>query len=248
MPWTPPSPEDEILFPFPGRAGRGVRVAVIDSGVHAAHPHIRSVAGGVSVLPDGTVEEGTFSDRLGHGTAVMAAIQEKAPEAEYLAVKVFDAALRSTAIALGRAIEGAIQRQVDIINLSLGTTNAAHKAQFERLVEQARSAGVAIFAARESEGRACFPGSLEGVFGVDVDEQCERTSYRAREIENGFVFSASPYPRPAPGIPKERNLQGISFAVANVSGFAARALEGLADRSLAALRKTLIWGCHVYPP
>jgi subtilisin family serine protease len=248
MPWTPPSPEDEVLFPFPGRAGLGVRVAVIDSGVHATHPHIRSVAGGVSVLPDGTFEEGTFSDRLGHGTAVMAAIQERAPEAEYFAVKVFDAALRSTAIALGRAIEWAIQQRVDIVNLSLGTTNVAHRALFERLVEQARAAGVAICAARESEGRPCFPGSLEGVFRVDVDEQCKRTSYRARETEDGLVFSASPYPRPAPGIPKERNLQGISFAVANLSGFAARALEGLADRSTAALPEMLIGGCHVYPP
>jgi len=247
MPWTPPSPEDEGLFPFPGRAGRGVRVAVIDSGVHARHPHIRSVAGGVSVLPDGTVEEGAFSDRLGHGTAVMAAIQERAPEAEYFAVKVFDGALRSTAIALGRAIEWAIQRQVDIVNLSLGTANAAHRALFERLVERARSAGVAIFAARESDGRACFPGSLEGVFGVDVDDPCERTEYRARQSVDRLVLSASPYPRPAAGIPKERNLQGISFAVANVSGYAARALEGLPDRSLAALGNTLMGGCRVYP-
>jgi subtilisin family serine protease len=242
MTWIPPSPEDEILFPFPGRAGRGVRVAVIDSGVHVTHPHIRSVAGGVSVLPDGTVVEAAFGDRLGHGTAVMAAIQERAPEAEYFAVKVFDAALRSTAIALACGIEWAIQRRVNIINLSLGTTNAAHGAQFERLVEQARSAGVAIFAARESEGRACFPGCLEGVFAVNVDDQCERTSYRARETEDGLVLSASGYPRPAPGIPKERNLQGISFAVANVSGFAARALEGLPDRSPTALRSALIGG------
>jgi subtilisin family serine protease len=240
MTWTPPSPDDEILFPFPGRAGRGVRVAVIDSGVHPTHPHIRAVAGGVSVLPDGTVEEGAFGDRLGHGTAVMAAIQERAPEAEFFAVKVFDAALRSTATALGRAIEWAIEQRVDIVNLSLGTTNAAHRMQFERLVEQALAAGVAIFAARESEGQACFPGSLEGVFGVDVDEQCERTSYRARETEHGLVLAASPYPRPAPGVPKERNLQGISFAVANVSGFATRAMEGLAGPAPATLRHALI--------
>lgn len=194
------------------------------------------------MLPDGTAEEGAFSDRLGHGTAVMAAIQERAPEAEYFAVKVFDGALRSTAIALARAIEWAIQRRVDIVNLSLGTTNEAHKAQFERLAEQARAAGTAIFAARESHGRACFPGRLEEVFGVDVDDQCERTSFRARETENGLVLSASPYPRPAPGIPQERNLHGISFAVANVSGFAARALEGLSERSPAALRRVLIGG------
>ncbi len=169
MTWIPPSPEDERLFPFPGRAGRGIRVGVIDSGVHATHPHIRTVAGGVTVQADGTIEENTFTDRLGHGTAVMAAIQERAPAAEYFAVKVFDDALRSTAKALFGALEWAIERRVDIVNLSLGTTNSAHAGRFERLVEQALTAGVAIFAARDTEGHACFPGCLAGVFGVSLE-------------------------------------------------------------------------------
>ena len=240
MTWTPPSPEDERLFPFPGRTGLGIRVAVIDSGVHAMHPHIRSVAGGVSVRADGSIEENTFTDRLGHGTAVMAAIQERAPEAEYFAVKVFDGALRSTAEALFGALEWAIERRVDIVNLSLGTTNSAHAERFERLVEQALAAGVAIFAARNANGHACFPGCLDGVFGVSIDDRCERTSYRALETADGLALMASGYPRPIPGIPKERNLQGISFAVANMSGFAARALEGLPEHSPAALRRALI--------
>lgn len=244
MSWIPPSPEDERRFPFPGRAGRGVRVAVIDSGVHAAHPHIRAVAGGASVGADGSIEENSFADRLGHGTAVMAAIQERAPEAECFAVKVFDGALRSKAAALFRALRWAIERPVDIVNLSLGTTNAAHAEQFERIVEQARVAGIAIFAPREAEGLACFPGCLDTVFGVNVDEKCERTSYRVREAAGGLALLASGYPRPAPGIPKERNLQGISFAVANVSGFAARALEAMPTRSPEALRRALIGGLH----
>ena len=54
------------------------------------------------------------------------------------------------------------------------------------------------------------------------------------------ALMASGYPRPIPGIPNERNLQGISFAVANMSGFAARALEGLPGHSAAALRRALM--------
>ena len=38
-------------------------------------------------------------------------------------------------------------------------------------------------------------------------------------------LAASGYPRPIPGVPVERNLSGISFAVANVTGFLARLLE-----------------------
>jgi hypothetical protein len=235
MTWIPPSPDDEILFPFPGRTGRGVRVAVIDSGAHAAHPHIRSIAGGVTVNADGSIEEGAFLDRLGHGTAVMAAIQERAPEAEYFAIKVFDERLSATAGALVRAIEWAIEQRVHLVNLSLGTANPAHADRFARVAAQAEAADVALVAAR-----TCLPGSLDGVLGVALDEQCARTTYVARETAEGMLLAASGFARPAPGIPPERNLQGISFAVANVTGFAARALEGLTDRSPAALRRALV--------
>ena len=40
---------------------------------------------------------------------------------------------------------------------------------------------------------------------------------------------ASPYPRPIPGVPVERNLHGISFAVANATGLIARVLRDEPD-------------------
>ena len=40
------------------------------------------------------------------------------------------------------------------------------------------------------------------------------------------VVAAAPYPRPIPGVPVERNLSGISFAVANVTGVLGRVVEG----------------------
>jgi subtilisin family serine protease len=88
----------------PGPTGRGVRIAVIDSGVFATHPHVGGVAGGVAITLDGT-EHGDFVDRLGHGTAVAAAIKEKAGDAEIYAVKVFDRTLSTSVATLVRAIE-----------------------------------------------------------------------------------------------------------------------------------------------
>ena len=38
-------------------------------------------------------------------------------------------------------------------------------------------------------------------------------------------FAASGFPRSLPGVPPKRNLHGISFAVANMTGFVARACE-----------------------
>jgi hypothetical protein len=89
--------------PFAGFTGKGVRVAVIDSGVNSAHPHIGGVAGGVTITQE--FEEKDYTDKIGHGTAVMAAIKEKAPDAEYFAVRFFYSSLRTTVDVLVRVIE-----------------------------------------------------------------------------------------------------------------------------------------------
>ena len=39
------------------------------------------------------------------------------------------------------------------------------------------------------------------------------------------LLVTSPYPRDIPGVPRERNISGVSFAVANATGFVARALQ-----------------------
>jgi subtilisin family serine protease len=217
------SSEAESALPFPGVTGRGLRVAVIDSGVNPRHPHISSVAGGVSVIGPDAMEEDSFLDVLGHGTAVMAAIQEKAPEAKYFAVKLFHDSLRATAPALLAALEWSLGKRVDVINLSLGALNFEYEPRFQEMVRRAESAGTVLVSAREAGGQACLPGSLAGVIGVSLDWACPRTRYRCARESGETVYYASGYPRPLPGLPQERNLHGISFAVANMTGFVLRA-------------------------
>ena len=185
------------------------RVAVIDSGVNSSHPHIARI--------DGGWPENDFLDRLGHGTAVMAAIQEKAPDAEYFAVRIFDRELRTNIDTLLAAIEWSIENRMDIINLSLGTSNPAHAEKFAPFITRAIIVSPA----------GALPGDLDGVIRVAQDPACPRDQYRL-EAE---TFYASSYPRPMPGVPPERNLNGVSFAVANMTGFVARACEDLEDRS-----------------
>jgi hypothetical protein len=224
---SPPysSPDVEPPLPFPGASGRGLRVAVIDSGVNPRHPHILGVAGGVSIRGPEEIEEDSFLDLLGHGTAVMAAIQEKARVAEYFAVKLFHDSLRTSTPALIAAIEWALAKEADVVNLSLGTLNFEYESRFRALVERAAARGTILVSAREANGQACLPGSLPGVIGVSLDWDCPRTRYRCRETGAGPVYHASGYPRSLPGMPRERNLHGISFAVANMTGFVLRARE-----------------------
>jgi subtilisin family serine protease len=222
-PAPPSNSETESTFPFPGATGRGLRIAVVDSGVNLHHPHISNVAGGVSIAGPDTIEVDSFVDILGHGTAVMAAIQEKAPEAEYFAVKLFHNSLRATTPALLAALDWAIRKGVDVINLSLGTLNFDYERGFREVIERAMSAGTVLVSAREAGGRACLPGSLAGVIGVGLDWACPRARYRCAEESGQTIYYASGYPRSLPGLSRERNLHGISFAVANMTGFVVRA-------------------------
>src|ERR1700730_14766837 len=109
---------------FPGLTGRGVRVAVIDSGVNPRHPHVNGVAGGIAIGL--TLRADAYLDGLGHGTAVLAAIKEKAPEAEYYAVRIYFRSLRTDIDFLLKAIDWAIDEKMDVINLSLGTPTVSH--------------------------------------------------------------------------------------------------------------------------
>ncbi len=209
-----------------------MRVGVIDSGVNLLHPHIGPIAGGISVGIDGDLHQG-FTDLLGHGTAVIAAIQEKAPLAEYFAVRVFEGELRTSASALRSALNWCLENKMDVINLSLGTANQAHAAMFTEAVARASQMGVLIVAAREANGTPCYPGCLPGVFAVDADRELPRDCYRFTETEGRFVITASGYPRPVPGVPPHHNLQGVSFAVANASGFVIQACSRTGQRESA---------------
>lgn len=197
-----------------------VRIAVIDSGVHPDHPHIDAarLLPGLAVARDGAVRDGDSIDALGHGTAVTAAIQDQAPAALCLPIRVFHDALRASARALVSAIDAAVAARVDIINLSLGTVNPAHGAAFGAAVDRARAVGILIVAARAVDGQPCYPGSLDGVLGVALDWDCPRDAC----VEREGIVHASGHPRPIPGVPQHRNLYGVSFAVANATGIIAR--------------------------
>ncbi len=200
-----------------------VKVAVIDSGIHAAHPHIGSVAGGVAIDADGRHSD-DWSDRVGHGTAVAAAIREKAPLADLYAVRIFGDRLSARASALLAGIDWALDAGMHVINLSLGTSKVEHRAGFEASIRRATRAGAVIVAARDDEGVKWLPGSLPGVLGVQVDWHCPRDQFRVIEAGGMPVFRASGFARPIPGVDPRRNLNGISFAVANMAGFLARAM------------------------
>ena len=147
--------------------------------------------------------------------------------ASLLAVRVFDRALTTSAKTLADAIVWAADHDADLINLSLGTPNLDHAELLQEAVLHAVERGSTVVSALSVNDATYLPGSLDGAVGVLLDWDCDRNEISIADQGAGRkVISASGYPRPIPGVPVERNLSGISFAVANVTGFLARRLEG----------------------
>jgi hypothetical protein len=147
---------------------------------------------------------------------------------------------------LVHAIEWAARWDIKLVNLSLGTQRAEHEPALAAAVEQASRVGVIVVAAESDDtpegGRVRWlPGSLPGVISVIADWECPRETFCMGEAEydGRVIFRASPYPRPVPGVPPARNLKGISFAVANMTGFVARVLESAPAATVDDVRRLL---------
>lgn len=191
-----------------------IRVGIVDSGINSAHVHVGEVKGGVFIHSQG--EDTDYIDRIGHGTAVSGAIREKAPRAELYAVRIFERRLSATIGLVMRGLEWCLDHGMNVVNLSVGTGNEQHRPLFEDYLRRAAAKQVFVVS-----GAHMLPGSLRDAIPVAPDPSCERDTCR---FEEG-VFFASPYPRSIPGVPRERNLNGVSFAIANCSGLLAQLLE-----------------------
>jgi subtilisin family serine protease len=194
---------------------RRVRIGIIDSGVNSSHPHVGGIAGGVTI--GAGARDASCVDRLGHGTAIAALIHARAPQADLFAVKIFHDALVTTLTNVLSALDWCLDHELDLINLSLGTTNDEHRAAFEVAVARASAEGKAIVSAYHINGVPALPGCLPGVVAVTADSSKSPGEHGMEHQSGKTVFTASPYPRDIPGVPRERNLQGVSFAVANVT-------------------------------
>lgn len=152
-------------------------------------------------------------------------------------MRVFERQLATNVDVLARAIAWSADNGAALINLSLGTANAAHAARLAEAVDYALGCGSVVVSAGESNDVVWYPGSLLSAASVSADWDCDRESLVVEPRPDGLPrFIASPFPRPIPGVPRERNLTGVSFAVANATGFLARALENANDSAQNVIR------------
>jgi subtilisin len=204
----------------PKKIGSGIRVAVLDSGVNAHHSHVQPIAGGVrfTCLEDGSIAcDNDVRDLIGHGTAVAGVIRAKAPGADLYGVRVFDRELRTYASVVAEAIGWAIEHEMKLVNISLGTEQDKHRDLLQRACNQAAERGLILVAAADPDEEVWFPASLDGVIAVAGDDRCAWDEHMHCP-DDPIAFRAHPSPRPLPGRPQRFNLRGHSFAAAHITG------------------------------
>ncbi|MFA6148048.1 MAG: S8 family serine peptidase [bacterium] len=234
IPWGPRPAGDP--------SGKEVRVVVVDSGVNPRHSHVGGRVDGASIYrgEDGTIHRGPdYRDTTGHGTAIAAVIRHVAPEAELFMLKIFNGALATTPDVLEGALAYALQAGARVVNLSLGMEATPNAPDLRDLCRDAAREGIILVAsARNGSNGTSIPASYDEVIGVKGD---------GRLGENTLMYRpgcpceclASPWPRSLPGLPRERNFRGNSFAAARVSGAIACLLEASPDAGLETLREIL---------
>lgn len=202
-------------------------IALIDSGINPWHFHVQGVEGGLAYCLNSrgnVIEDSDFSDTIGHGTAIAGIIREKVSFARLYAVKIFHKDLNASVSQLLAALEWAIDKNIKIIHLSLGTQREEYMDDLQRLCQYAYDKGIVIIAAARAPDDRLFPSVFETVIGVYWNHECDETSI-VYHPENAVEFGAYGWPRAIPGLPQERNFRGNSFAAAHITAKAAQLLE-----------------------
>ncbi len=231
-----------MRFPFSDMTGRGVRVAVVDSGIVPDHPKVGPVAGGVALTvgPDGTLMYGDdHADCAGHGTACAGIIRRKASEAALYSVRVFDESLSTEGRLLIAAIEWAVAQGMDLIHLSLGTTDVGYRDALARVCRNAADKGIILVSAEHNEGRESYPALLAEVIGVGAGKLRGLYDYHYRPGAAIECIARGDPQRVCWREPPEMMLGGTSFAAPHITGLIALIRQAHPGASLEQVRGIL---------
>ncbi len=110
-------------------------------------------------------------DLFGHGTACGGLIVGLAPDVEIVSVRVLGSDLKGRGAAFLAGLDWAIDRGVDVINLSLSSRSEALFADFHEVADRAYFAGVTLVSAANNSPGVSYPSLFSSVISVAAHEQ-----------------------------------------------------------------------------
>ncbi len=216
--------------------GRGIKVAVLDSGIEAGHPALNGLQlADDLIFSEGAgqtaVSAGNGHDVFGHGTAIAGIIHCLAPEAGIGSFQVLGQTLRSRSRIIREAARLAIERGYHILNCSFGCNRDDHVLIYKDWIDEAYLHGRHIVAACNNQDftRREWPGHFPTVITVNF-ARCQSNDefqYRrgqlvefeanGQDIEVAWLNGTT------------KKVTGSSFAAPHITGLLARMISGLPE-------------------
>ncbi|CAD5113191.1 DgyrCDS2379 [Dimorphilus gyrociliatus] len=242
-----------------GITGKGVKVAIFDTGLAAYHSHFKTNC--ISERTDWT-SDGSLEDNVGHGTFVAGVIASSspqcpglAPDAKLYIYRVFTSRQISYTSWFLDAFNHAISRKIRVLNLSIGGPDFMD-APFLDKVRELTANGITMVSAIGNDGPlygtlnnpADMPDVI-GVGGVDENRKVAKFSSRGMttwELPNGYgrvkpdVVTLGSNVRSSSLGRGCRTLSGTSVASPVVAGVVALLLSVAPQSSPIAIKQVLM--------
>jgi subtilisin family serine protease len=259
-----------------GITGKGIRVAVIDSGFFP-HPFYQLKPYDIRRISTKKEPE-PHVDVYGHGTAMLASLLSVAPDVEVHAIKCLD---KDPSYAIRKALE----IEPHVLNCAWGFNIDQSRSRslpqefhkLHRLLQRVIESGVCVVAAA-GNGQRCFPGNMPEVISAGAVFYSPTGEFEPSDVSSRFVSRIFP-DRQVPDIcgiagnrphgrlllvpvpPKAKlakqnavssisgwaMFSGTSAATAMVSGAAALLLQRDPDLTPDEIRKILVKGAKTLP-
>ena len=212
--------------------GRGIRIAVLDSGIETAHGELRrfTLRDDLAVIERESairIEPGKGQDVFGHGTAIAGILREVAPESELGSFRVLGEGLRSRSFIIREGARLALERGYHILNCSFGCGREDHVLIFKDWIDEAYMQGRHIVAACNNQDllKREWPGHFPSVSTVSFIgcEDCQKFYCRLGQLVEFAARGQDIEVLWRDG--GRKKVTGSSFAAPHVTGLLARLLS-----------------------
>ena len=233
-----------------GSTGRGMRVAVVDSGIEYDHPAVGGqVRGGVIIEWDETAEnyvrydpDDQPQDASGHGTACAGIIHALAPEAELYSVRVLGKNMSGRAIQFAAGLDWAVENGMHVANLSLCTSRQEYYALFHEITDSAYFKNVVLVSAASNLPEPSYPSLYSSVVSVAAHTAHDPLTY--------YYNPSPPVEFGAPGVDVRVAWKDRQYIIGTGNSFAAPYIAGIVTLIRAKHPeltpfqvKTVLWAC-----